>query len=311
MNFFKTNLIRRNNLLASVVESRGKRNFRKFMQPPELIETLDNEYPVVPYCAFDLDLLHLSRTSVSIDLPGGESVDLAEVNLSEHADVANALRREYNEIANSYCEVTSIHAEKEHRRIRNAIELVGSKRGIVIDLGIAGARDAEVWLKEGFTLQGLDLSDEMLRIARAAHPLAGFYEGDMVHTKIKPESALIIWASSSIQHIGSKHIMSLLRKIAQGLEPGGIFYANYRSPKQDVPKEGIVASHEYGDKDGNPRTTHRFIAHYSKSEMEAMVSAVGLEVLESEVYREIYAAYDAEKAAYLPSKNIIFARKSS
>lgn len=216
----------------------------------------------------------------------------------------------YASVSSSYAEVTQQHAEKERENIRLVLDLLGDRRGAVADFGCGFGRDAEFWEQNGMKYYGCDASIEMLQEATRRNIPGSFFQMDMIHAKLAKESVLVTWFSSALQHVPSAYLPYILETAFVGLKQGGFIYANYRSPKDGVCKEGEVESGEYQDKQGNPACIQRFIAHYSQQEMQKALQNAGFEVLDARSYEEIYGRYDEEKGEYLRTKEIIFGYKA-
>ena len=216
---------------------------------------------------------------------------------------------EYNVIASSYLDVTAVHAAQEHVHIDMGIKFMQTDLRVVADFGCAFGRDVQFWLDNGFEYYGIDASEEMLALAKRINPTAHFFQGDFIKTPLEAGSCGLVWASSTLQHVPHRFLPTVLANAAQALVPGGVFYANYRPPKDGVPVEGMLTSTEYTRTDGGPNVVERFTAHYGRDEMIQLLTDAGLTVVEGSDYDEIYHTYNADKAAYLPKKEIVFARK--
>jgi len=222
----------------------------------------------------------------------------------------NLNTQEYDAIAPSYREVTAVHAAQEHVHIDMGIRFSKTECRVVADLGCAFGRDVDFWIGRGFEYHGIDSSKAMLELARADHPDGEFIHGDFVTTPLIEGSCGLVWASSSLQHVPRQFLPYVLANAAQALVPGGIFYANYRPPKEGVPMEGFLISTEYKRSDTGDSHVNRFTAHFDRDVMIELLQQAGLEIVEGRDYDEIYGSYNAEKAQYLPKKEIVFARKS-
>ena len=69
----------------------------------------------------------------------------------------------------------------------------------------------------------------------------------------------------------------------------------------------MVTSSEYQRDDGQ-KHVERFVSHYSIEQMKKLLEKAGFEIVTANMYKEDYG-YNKEKAAYLPEKLVIFARK--
>lgn len=107
---------------------------------------------------------------------------------------------------------------KQHERalrfvseIDNALDIGCGSSGRIIDL----------LLSCGFTVEGLDLSHEMLKRAQKRHPYVNFYLANICSWEFPKEYAFIS-AWDSIWHIPLDQQPGVLRKICGGLAYGGV-----------------------------------------------------------------------------------------
>lgn len=94
---------------------------------------------------------------------------------------------------------------------RNAIDVGCGSSGRLIDLMIA----------EGFEVEGLDISREMIRLARQRHPEVVFHLADICDW-VFPKQYDFISAWDSIWHAPLAAHEAVLRKLCEGLNRGGI-----------------------------------------------------------------------------------------
>ncbi len=94
---------------------------------------------------------------------------------------------------------------------QNAIDIGWGSSGRVIDLLIS----------EGFEAEGLDISPEMIRMAKHRHPEVHFYIADICIWDF-PKKYDFISAWDSIWHAPLAEHEDILKKLCGGLSPGGI-----------------------------------------------------------------------------------------
>ncbi len=105
-----------------------------------------------------------------------------------------------------------------HKRALRFLE----QRGSAIDIGCGSSgRLIELLLGEGFEVEGLDISPEMLRLARERHPAQTFYLADICKWSF-PKQYDVITAWDSIWHAPLSEHESILRKLCAGLNAGGV-----------------------------------------------------------------------------------------
>jgi len=95
-------------------------------------------------------------------------------------------------------------------------------RGPALDVGCGSSgRLLDLLRERGFTVEGLDLSERMLELARRRHPDVTFHRADICDWQL-PRAYDFISAWDSIWHVPLRHQEQVLRKILAGLSPGGV-----------------------------------------------------------------------------------------
>jgi len=105
--------------------------------------------------------------------------------------------------------------------LRRAIRFAHG-RGAALDIGCGcTGRFIDLLLAEGFDVEGLDLSAEMLARARNRHPDVRFHHADIRTWEFsRPYDLLIGW--DSIWHVPLADQIPVLRRLCRGLAPGGL-----------------------------------------------------------------------------------------
>ncbi len=79
------------------------------------------------------------------------------------------------------------------------------------------------YLKNNYSVEGLDLSPEMLRLAKKKHPDVVFHRGDMVSFKLRKHFDAITCLFSAVGHVKTRRKLGLaVRNMSQHLKPGGV-----------------------------------------------------------------------------------------
>ena len=97
-----------------------------------------------------------------------------------------------------------------------------NKRGAALDVGCGwNGRIIDLLLEEGFSPEGLDVSDEMIDRARKRHPHVTFYHDDICFWQpLRGYDFITAW--DSIWHVPLKNHESVLEKILSALNQGGV-----------------------------------------------------------------------------------------
>jgi cyclopropane fatty-acyl-phospholipid synthase-like methyltransferase len=94
----------------------------------------------------------------------------------------------------------------------------------VLELGCGDGRTTTL-LAPRFEVVGVDLSEEQLRLARAAVPGGTFVHADLLELELPAEAHDAVTAFYSFMHVPRDHHAELLARIWTWLRPGGLFLA--------------------------------------------------------------------------------------
>lgn len=120
---------------------------------------------------------------------------------------------------------------EQHRR---ALQFV-SKKGTAIDIGCGSSgRFIDLLVEEGFEVEGLDISPEMLRLARKRHPESSFFEADICEWGFSKKYDFIS-AWDSVWHVPLSQQEPVLRKLCAGLSNAGVLI--FTSGGVDAPED--------------------------------------------------------------------------
>ncbi|MDB6007076.1 MAG: tam 2, partial [Prosthecobacter sp.] len=112
--------------------------------------------------------------------------------------------------------------------------------GHALDIGCGSStRFLDLLLKHGFHVEGLDVSERMIALARQGRPEIMFHHAD-ISTWELPQSYDFISAWDSIWHLPLAAQEPVLRKICAGLAPGGVFI--FTTGGLDGPEEKLDSS---------------------------------------------------------------------
>ena len=108
---------------------------------------------------------------------------------------------------------------EQHKR---AIAFTNNK-GAALDVGCGcSGRLIDLLLDQGFQPEGLDVSAEMLKLAKTKHPDIKFYQEDICNWPL-PKKYDFITAWDSIWHIPLEQQVYVLTKLLSGLNSEGVF----------------------------------------------------------------------------------------
>ena len=143
--------------------------------------------------------------------------------------------------AESYDKLASFWAGEEFNRAngitqhQRAFQFASHKRH-AIDVGCGSSgRIIDLLISEGFETEGLDISSEMLRLAKEKHPDVLFHQADICNwTFAKQYDFISAW--DSIWHAPLENHEAILKKLCDALSDGGILI--FTSGGVDAPEDG-------------------------------------------------------------------------
>ncbi|MEP0203089.1 MAG: class I SAM-dependent methyltransferase [Halioglobus sp.] len=109
---------------------------------------------------------------------------------------------------------------------KRAVEFVEG-RGSALDVGCGcTGRFIDLLLKEGFAPEGVDVSSEMIALARQKHPQVPFYNQDICESA-PAGSYDFITAWDSIWHVPLDLQVSVITRLVSCLNTGGVFIFSF------------------------------------------------------------------------------------
>ena len=114
-----------------------------------------------------------------------------------------------------------LHSTYGIAALEKAIKFTENK-STALDVGCGSSGQfSDVLLKNGFAPEGLDISTEMIALARQRHPNVTFYAGDICTWQL-PGKYDLISAWDSTFHLPLAEQKPVLKKMCAGLNPKGV-----------------------------------------------------------------------------------------
>lgn len=124
--------------------------------------------------------------------------------------------------------------KKESDQIREVIEKYKKSNGNdLLDVG-CGTGGHFAFLREGFTVEGLDIDQHMLQVARQRFPDITFHKGDMVNFDLSKQFNAVTCLFSAIGYaITVPNLQSTVKSLERHTKPGGVVIVEpWFSPEQ-------------------------------------------------------------------------------
>lgn len=209
--------------------------------------------------------------------------------MGKSADAATTLTPEEAQTVASYEENAQRWAGKRTNPGFWAPELELFSRilpaGRVLDIGSGNGRDATLLSDAGYEVTGLDLSQELLALAREAEPRASFIHDSFYELPFADRGFDRVWATASLLHAPRARVQGPLSEIARILRPGGAALITL--------KEG------HGEELDDGEVGQRFFAYWQPEEFSSELKRAGLSP--HSIHRRV--AGDATWLAFLIHKH--------
>lgn len=147
------------------------------------------------------------------------------------------------------------------------------KGGSVLDVGCGSGTKAKYFIRKGFIVTGIDISENLLAIASRESPAGTFKALSMAELDSLPDQYDGTFAQASLLHIPKNEAADVVRQMADRTKAGGYVYLSMKQVREGSPEEEIAQENDYG------YPYERFFSYYSMEELEQYLKGSGLEVV--------------------------------
>jgi SAM-dependent methyltransferase len=139
------------------------------------------------------------------------------------------VRRSYDRLARAYADhlLDELARKPLDRALLDAFAETVRGRGPVLEVGCGPGQVSRYLHDRGVTISGLDLSSEMIHVARASHPGVEFAEGDLFHLELTDGRLAGIVAFYAIVNLEPERIGRAFAELARTLAPGGLLLLSF------------------------------------------------------------------------------------
>ncbi|MEI6266979.1 MAG: class I SAM-dependent methyltransferase [bacterium] len=183
--------------------------------------------------------------------------------------------------------------------IEKATESFALKNMNVLDLGCGNGRLYEFLTSKGARYTGLDLSPDLIKIAKNKYPKGDFVAGNLLKTPFEDGQFDVIYCIATLHHIPSKELrIEALKEISRILRPGGqIFFTNWYFWNKSKYLKQIRASFlsdnklPLGDffmpwkRSDTIVTTTRYFHAWTKTEMKQLLRKTGFTQIQTSGFK--------------------------
>lgn len=194
----------------------------------------------------------------------------------------------YDQIAADYVQATSNLQPEEEFTTFSQMVVTGNT---VLDAGCGGGRDCRAFAERGFRVIGIDLSIEMLKIARSMAPGCEFQQTDLRNIPLADNSVDGIWCCASLLHLKRKEVRRALLEFRRVLKEGGVCCI--------LIKKGTG---EKFIKDSRSQGKPRFYSYFQPDEIRELCQSLAFEILVGETTQSGSGAYREDWLYFLLRK---------
>ncbi len=194
-------------------------------------------------------------------------------------EIINLNKGTYDTLAPQYELKVSERKKFNESVIDNFIEKIVSGKN-VLDLGCAVGLETSIFLNRGFSVTGVEISEEMIKYAKKRNPDGNFILGNFLDIDFSDKFDAI-FAQSFIHLFPKEESVEIIKKIKGLLKERGVAFIT--TSKSEESKEGLFVKDDYQGE------CKRFRKFWTKEELTDVLNQVGFAILD---YYEIRDPYD-------------------
>ncbi len=151
------------------------------------------------------------------------------------------------------------------------------KGGHILDVGCAGGMKSQYLINKGFSVIGIDISENMVEIARQKVEKAKFFVKDITRDFKIDEMFDGVFMQAVLLHVPKNQAYQVLKNITSALNPDGYLYIAVKQLREGQQEEEVVKENDYG------YDYERFFSFYRLSELEKYIDDLHMTVIYKDV----------------------------
>ena len=206
-------------------------------------------------------------------------------------DLVTKTRNDYNKVADHF---SSTRYAFNWSRVAEAIKKMQIKTGSnLLDLGCGNGRVIDILKSTGVNYTGLDISEELIKLAQEKYPKEKFIVGDLLGTPFGDSEFDYVLSLATLHHIPSEELrLKALEEVHRILKPSGTFlitvwyFWDDSKFKKQIDEESLrqtagKSKLDYGDflkpwRDSNRNVlAERYFHAWKKTEMKDLLEKTG------------------------------------
>ncbi|MBI4158597.1 MAG: class I SAM-dependent methyltransferase [Candidatus Yanofskybacteria bacterium] len=165
---------------------------------------------------------------------------------------------------------------------------------LVLDVGCGAGIKSKYLITKGLKVVGIDLSEEMIEIAKTEVPDGKFLIADINLSLEFKEKFDGIFAQAVLLHIPKKDIKKVIGNLISLLKPRGYLYIAVKGLKEGQPEEQVIKESDYGYE------YERFFSFYTPEELKNFMEESKVSI----VYNEIISVGNTDWIQIIAQKSI-------
>lgn len=145
--------------------------------------------------------------------------------------------------------------------------------GSVLDVGCGSGVKSAYMLQRGFNVTGIDISENLIAIAKRESPQGDFRILSMTELDSMEKAFDGVFAQASLLHIPKNQAADVVKQMARRVRPGGYLYIAVKGLREGNPDEEIKKEDDYGYE------YERFFSYYRPEELAKYIEGAGLSVV--------------------------------
>ncbi len=165
---------------------------------------------------------------------------------------------------------------------------------LVLDVGCGAGLKSKYLITKGLKVVGIDLSEDIIEIAKKEVPGARFKVADITEPLEFDKKFDGIFAQAVLLHIPKKDIKKVLANLLSPLKSEGYLYIAVKSLKGGQPEEQVIKESDYGYE------YERFFSFYTPEELKNFMEESKVSI----VYNEIISVGNTDWIQIIAQKSI-------
>jgi len=192
----------------------------------------------------------------------GETAGLrskASSTLSEDEKITLATYEEKAEVWNGSRGGTPDFWQQEINVFQSMLD--GNK---ILDVGSGNARDASIFVSDGYDVTGVDISPSLLEIARRNCPEAEFRLASVYELPFEDNSFDGVWMAASLLHLPKNKASVALAEVKRVVKEKGVVFISVKKGQGEKFEEDEVGK--------------RFFSYYENNEFQSLLEEAGFHI---------------------------------